>query len=107
MFRWVGMGTEVGVGCSLDPSVDCCGRFVAEVIACCKDAPGFSLDAYVSAFDDFTCQVLGQTVYDPLTNVTSSEGEKAGDLLPQSHHAASGHRCSFMDLVLECPAQLP
>jgi hypothetical protein len=107
VFRWVGIGSEVGIGCSLDPSVDCCGKFVAEVIACCKDVPGFSLDAYVSAFEDFTCKVLGQTAYDPLTNTTSSEGEKAGDLFPDSNHPSAGPQCSFMDLMLECPTQLP
>jgi hypothetical protein len=103
VFRWVGMGAEVGVGCTMDPSEDCCGKFVAEVIACCKDDPGFSLDAYLAEFNDFTCQVVGQTVVDPLTN-TSSQGEKAGDLFSNVHPATSRHRCSFMDLMLECPA---
>lgn len=103
VFHWVGMGAEVGVGCTMDPSEDCCGKFVAEVIACCKDDPGFSLDAYLAEFNDFTCQVVGQTVVDPLTN-TSSPAEKAGDLFPNVHPATSRNRCSFMDLMLECPA---
>jgi hypothetical protein len=106
VFRWVGMGAEVGIGCSKDPSEDCCGKFVAEVIACCKDAPGFSLEAYISEFDDFSCKALGPTAIDPLSN-TSSEGERAGDLFPDSHDPSAGHRCSFMDLMLECPVHLP
>jgi len=105
VFRWIGMGAEVGVGCSMDPSMDCCGKFVAEVISCCKDAPGFSLDAYVSDFDNFACEVLGPTAVDPLTN-TSSEGIRAGDLLPDSGDATAPTQCSFMDLMLECPAPL-
>jgi hypothetical protein len=75
-------------------AADCCQRFLAEVIGCCKNHPGFALQEYLEAFRDLQC---GE--WHTVPGSATAYPWPAGEL---SNRTGTGD-CQFMDLDLTCP----
>jgi hypothetical protein len=85
---------KVGIPCALDlgdaNAQSCCGRFIAEVLACCKDEPTFPIDGFLESYGALQCKAL---------TGPSAAGLPAasGEPVIETKH------CTFLGLDFVCP----